>query len=78
MFVATPVTADGRSAPAWGKAHWVGVAQVDEAYVRGATQDALIPAFTMPYPPSSTSTVKLVVPATTARWAVPSTTTTTR
>lgn len=28
MIVATPVTADGRSAPAWGKAHWVAVAEI--------------------------------------------------
>ena len=33
MYVATPVTADGRSAPAWGKAHWVGVAQVVDGAV---------------------------------------------
>ena len=28
MIVATPVTVDGRTAPAWGKARWVGVAEV--------------------------------------------------
>lgn len=28
MIVATPVTADGQSAAAWGKAHWIGVADV--------------------------------------------------
>lgn len=28
MIVATPVTVDGRTAHAWGKAHWVGVAEV--------------------------------------------------
>ncbi|MEN0071142.1 MAG: dinitrogenase iron-molybdenum cofactor [Propionicimonas sp.] len=28
MIVATPVTVDGRSAGAWGRAHWVAVAQV--------------------------------------------------
>lgn len=28
MIVATPVTVDGRSAPAWGHAHWIGVAEV--------------------------------------------------
>ncbi|MHA6522855.1 NifB/NifX family molybdenum-iron cluster-binding protein [Tessaracoccus sp. G1721] len=33
MIVATPVTQDGRSAQAWGKAHWVGVADVREGAV---------------------------------------------
>ena len=28
MIVATPVTVDGRTAGAWGKAHWLGVAEV--------------------------------------------------
>ena len=28
MIVATPVTVDGRTAHAWGKAHWLGVADV--------------------------------------------------
>lgn len=28
MIVATPVTADGQSGHAWGKAHWIGVAEV--------------------------------------------------
>ena len=28
MIVATPVTATGQSAPAWGKAHWIGVASL--------------------------------------------------
>jgi predicted Fe-Mo cluster-binding NifX family protein len=28
VIVATPVTVDGRSAGAWGRAHWVAVAQV--------------------------------------------------
>ncbi|MBK9697921.1 MAG: dinitrogenase iron-molybdenum cofactor [Propionibacteriaceae bacterium] len=28
MILATPVTADGLSAAAWGRAHWVGVAEV--------------------------------------------------
>ncbi|HEY3339956.1 MAG TPA: NifB/NifX family molybdenum-iron cluster-binding protein [Propionicimonas sp.] len=28
MIVATPVTEDGRSAEAWGRAHWIGVADV--------------------------------------------------
>lgn len=28
MIVATPVTVDGQSAGAWGRAHWVAVAQV--------------------------------------------------
>ncbi len=29
MNIATPVTANGESAAAWGKAHWIGVATVD-------------------------------------------------
>ena len=33
MIVATPVTEDGRSAPAWGKAHWIGVAEVSDGHV---------------------------------------------
>ncbi|MDN5563466.1 MULTISPECIES: NifB/NifX family molybdenum-iron cluster-binding protein [Luteococcus] len=28
MIIATPTTADGQSAAAWGKAHWIGVADV--------------------------------------------------
>ena len=28
MIIATPVTVDGQTAPRWGKAHWVGVADV--------------------------------------------------
>ncbi|MGC3953920.1 MAG: NifB/NifX family molybdenum-iron cluster-binding protein [Propionicimonas sp.] len=28
MIIATPVTVDGRTAPRWGRAHWVGVADV--------------------------------------------------
>ncbi len=28
MIIATPVTVDGRTAPRWGRAHWVGVAEV--------------------------------------------------
>lgn len=28
MILATPTTADGQSARAWGRAHWVGVAEV--------------------------------------------------
>ncbi len=34
MFVATPVTADGQSAAAWGRAHWIGVADVADGAVR--------------------------------------------
>lgn len=30
MIVATPCTAEGQSSAAWGKAHWVGVAEVDQ------------------------------------------------
>ena len=30
MIVATPVTADGLSAAAWGRAHWIGVAEVTD------------------------------------------------
>lgn len=33
MNVATPVTADGQSASAWGKAHWIGVATVEDGAV---------------------------------------------
>ncbi|MCA0250921.1 MAG: dinitrogenase iron-molybdenum cofactor [Actinobacteria bacterium] len=33
MIVATPVTADGRSAAAWGRAHWIGVADIDNGTV---------------------------------------------
>ncbi|MCW5951111.1 MAG: hypothetical protein KIT69_02475 [Propionibacteriaceae bacterium] len=28
MIIATPVTVDGRTASRWGKAHWIGVADV--------------------------------------------------
>ncbi|WP_420176392.1 NifB/NifX family molybdenum-iron cluster-binding protein [Luteococcus sp. OSA5] len=28
MIVATPTTADGQTAAAWGKAHWIGLADV--------------------------------------------------
>lgn len=35
MIVATPVTADGQSTPSWGRAHWVGVAEVDDGQVTG-------------------------------------------
>jgi predicted Fe-Mo cluster-binding NifX family protein len=34
MIVATPVTADGQSAAAWGRAHWIGVAEVADGSVR--------------------------------------------
>ena len=34
MIVATPVTADGQSAAAWGRAHWIGVADVADGEVR--------------------------------------------
>jgi predicted Fe-Mo cluster-binding NifX family protein len=37
MIVATPVTADGQSAAAWGRAHWIGVADVADGEV-GAWQ----------------------------------------
>ena len=30
MIIATPVTAEGESAAAWGKAHWIGLAEVVE------------------------------------------------
>jgi predicted Fe-Mo cluster-binding NifX family protein len=33
MIVATPVDALGQTAHAWGKAHWVGVARLDETGV---------------------------------------------
>jgi len=33
MIVATPVTAEGQSAAAWGKAHWIGVAGVEDGVV---------------------------------------------
>ncbi len=33
MIVATPVTAEGQSAAAWGKAHWIGVAGVEDGAV---------------------------------------------
>lgn len=33
MIVATPVTAEGLSAAAWGKAHWVGVAELSDGGV---------------------------------------------
>ncbi len=33
MIIATPVTADGQSAAAWGKAHWIGVASVEDGAV---------------------------------------------
>lgn len=34
MIVATPVTATGESASAWGKAHWIGVADVADGELR--------------------------------------------
>jgi len=34
VIIATPVTEDGRSAAAWGRAHWVGVADVEDGAVR--------------------------------------------
>lgn len=34
MIVATPVTEAGLSAAAWGKAHWIGVADVEDGQVR--------------------------------------------
>lgn len=34
MIVATPVNEDGQSAAAWGKAHWIGVADVIDGSVR--------------------------------------------
>ncbi len=33
MIVATPVTESGLSAAAWGKAHWIGVANVEDGQV---------------------------------------------
>ena len=33
MIVATPVTATGQSAAAWGKAHWIAVASVEDGAV---------------------------------------------
>jgi predicted Fe-Mo cluster-binding NifX family protein len=33
MIVATPVTESGQSAAAWGKAHWIGVADVEDGVV---------------------------------------------
>lgn len=33
MIVATPVTESGQSAAAWGKAHWIGVADVEDGAV---------------------------------------------
>jgi predicted Fe-Mo cluster-binding NifX family protein len=33
MIVATPVTESGQSAAAWGKAHWIGVAGVEDGAV---------------------------------------------
>jgi len=33
MFVATPVDADGQSAHAWGRAHWIAVAEVTDGAV---------------------------------------------
>lgn len=30
MIVATPVTPEGNTAHAWGKAHWIGVAEVTD------------------------------------------------
>ena len=33
MFVATPVTPEGQSAPSWGKAHWIGVAEVADGEI---------------------------------------------
>ncbi|MFT4108676.1 NifB/NifX family molybdenum-iron cluster-binding protein [Propionicimonas sp.] len=35
MIVATPVTAEGQSAAAWGRAHWIGVADVRDGAVAG-------------------------------------------
>jgi predicted Fe-Mo cluster-binding NifX family protein len=35
MIVATPVTPDGQSAAAWGRAHWIGVADIADGEVRG-------------------------------------------
>ncbi|PKQ23436.1 MAG: dinitrogenase iron-molybdenum cofactor [Actinobacteria bacterium HGW-Actinobacteria-5] len=34
VIVATPVTEAGLSAAAWGKAHWIGVADVEDGQVR--------------------------------------------
>ena len=34
MIVATPVTEDGQSAAAWGRAHWIGVADVVDGEAR--------------------------------------------
>jgi len=34
VIIATPVTEDGLSAAAWGRAHWVGVADVEDGAVR--------------------------------------------
>lgn len=34
MIIATPVTEAGLSAAAWGKAHWIGVADVEDGQVR--------------------------------------------
>jgi len=33
MNIATPVTATGQSGAAWGKAHWIGVATVEDGAV---------------------------------------------
>ena len=33
MIVATPVTESGQSAAAWGKAHWIGVASLQDGAV---------------------------------------------
>lgn len=37
MIVATPVTEEGQSAHAWGRAHWVGVADVRDGDVAAWT-----------------------------------------
>ncbi len=34
MIAATPVTGDGRAAAAWGKAHWIGIADVADGEIR--------------------------------------------
>jgi predicted Fe-Mo cluster-binding NifX family protein len=35
MYVATPVDADGQSAHAWGRAHWIAVAEVSDSGITG-------------------------------------------
>lgn len=32
MIIATPCTAEGQSAHAWGRAHWIGVAELDDQH----------------------------------------------